>query len=189
VLQLMRVCARLHACWAPRMACRLQSTSEEALEALVAARGSGSSSCGNGTCAAAGALSERLYKNKLRALLHSHKTTLLRCQACGELFSAASHQQLACPAYWRRGHQTCGRVPLHSATSAVLCPMTVQSPSLRSVCIPQSGTPLLHCTLRCAPHILFHALAGRAHCFRCMCRTEAGISNSTWPAAGVMCAA
>lgn len=111
-----------HACWAPRMACRLQSTSEEALEALVAARHS-SSSCGNGACAAAGALSERLYKNKLRALLHSHKTTLLRCQACGELFSAASHQQLACPAHWRRGQQTCGRVPLHSAIQApqVLC--------------------------------------------------------------------
>jgi hypothetical protein len=43
-------------------------------------------------------LLQKLYKHKLEALLKEHNTTLLRCRACQQLFSAASHRKLQCPA-------------------------------------------------------------------------------------------
>lgn len=67
----------------PRSAGALSHTPAEA--------GSHSSSSSN-------ELLQKLYKHKLEALLKEHDTTLLRCKACQQLFSAASHHKLQCPA-------------------------------------------------------------------------------------------
>jgi CelD/BcsL family acetyltransferase involved in cellulose biosynthesis len=108
----------------PVLCCVLQATSEEALEALLqqcegmqlprlltprskgylstasaaveAAGGANSSS--SSSSSSSNELLQKLYKHKLEALLKEHNTTLLRCKACQQLFSAASHHKLQCPA-------------------------------------------------------------------------------------------
>jgi hypothetical protein len=96
----------------------LQATSEEALEALLQhcegvqlprlptprsaanqKQGQAETTAGsNGSSSGSNALLQKLYKHKLEALLKEHNTTLLRCKACQQLFSAASHHKLQCPA-------------------------------------------------------------------------------------------
>jgi hypothetical protein len=43
-------------------------------------------------------LLQKLYKLKLETLLKHHNTTIMRCRACQQMFSAASHHKLQCPA-------------------------------------------------------------------------------------------
>ncbi|WIA20185.1 hypothetical protein OEZ85_006033 [Tetradesmus obliquus] len=92
-----------------------KATSEEALEALLqqcegvqlprlmTPRSAGALShtpaeAGSHSSSSSNELLQKLYKHKLEALLKQHNTTLLRCKACQQLFSAASHHKLQCPA-------------------------------------------------------------------------------------------
>jgi hypothetical protein len=100
----------------------LQATIEEALEALLqhcegvqlprlptprsaanrhhgqADTTAGSNNSSSSSSSSGNALLQKIYKHKLEALLKQHNTTLLRCKACQQLFSAASHHKLQCPA-------------------------------------------------------------------------------------------
>jgi hypothetical protein len=126
----------------------LQATSEEPLEALLqhcqgvqlpclptprsaANQQQGQAETTTGAnSSGSNALLQELYKHKLEALLKEHNTTLLRCKACQQLFSAASHHKLQCPAIagsaterWVRGgdrgclrlwHTNTGKAALHA---------------------------------------------------------------------------
>lgn len=77
-----------------------QAAAEEVLEGLVEQAGQLQEQQHDGEAAAAqlSTLAEKLFKAKLGRLLAQHGTTLLSCSACGQLFSAAAHQKLRCPA-------------------------------------------------------------------------------------------
>ncbi|WIA40468.1 hypothetical protein OEZ86_013824 [Tetradesmus obliquus] len=94
-----------------------EATSEEALEGLLqqcegvqlprllTPRSAGTllhtptaATAGEITNSSSNELLQKLYKHKLEALLKEHNTTLLRCKACQQLFSAASYHKLQCPA-------------------------------------------------------------------------------------------
>ncbi|KAF8055931.1 KIAA1841-like protein [Scenedesmus sp. PABB004] len=63
-----------------------QAAREEELEALLAQGG------------ASAALAQALFKRRLQALLRGEASVLLRCAACGRLFSAGHHALLRCTA-------------------------------------------------------------------------------------------
>jgi hypothetical protein len=75
-----------------------QAAAEEVLESLVeqAAQLQQQHECE--AAAQYNTLAEKLFEAKLGGLLAQHHTTLLSCSECGQLFSAAAHQKLRCPA-------------------------------------------------------------------------------------------
>jgi hypothetical protein len=85
----------------------LQMATEAQLEALAeacssscteaAAAGSGSRGGGRPGAGTADQLTSKLFKLKLETTLRELQTSLARCSACGQQFSAAAHQLLDCP--------------------------------------------------------------------------------------------
>ncbi len=72
-------------------------------------------------CHRQAAVLQRLYKLRLQALLRAHATVLLRCGACGELFSAAAQGKLQCRQPAARpasGGRSAPALPLHTPDPA-----------------------------------------------------------------------